>query len=155
VKFQQFVATSDSTSTFHRWIVDLNHEIPLGRRSAPLRPPEAVGPNECVRSGERCPGVTPLRTDGVFNRSGTITVRALMSRSGVSGSNVVPFYFQQTLGGSDINGDRTLASFDDYRFRGPHLVLFQETFEHSIAGPVGAFVGATRVECSGRTKVSV
>ena len=31
---------------------------------------------------------------------------------------IVPFYFQPTLGGSDINGQRLLSGYDDYRFRG-------------------------------------
>jgi len=29
--------------------------------------------------------------------------------------NAVPFYFQPTLGGSDINGQRLLSAYDDYR----------------------------------------
>ena len=60
----------------------------------------------------------------------------------VSGSDQVPFYFQQTLGGSDINGNRALASYDDYRFRGPHLLLVQESLEHSLYGPIGILVEA-------------
>jgi hypothetical protein len=49
----------------------------------------------------------------------------------------VPFYFQQTLGGSDINGALALGSYRDYRFRAPNLLLFQENFEHSIWGSFG------------------
>jgi hypothetical protein len=51
----------------------------------------------------------------------------------------VPFYFQPTLGGTDINGDRLLSSYQDYRFRGPRVIALQETFEHSVWGPVGFF----------------
>ena len=51
----------------------------------------------------------------------------------------MPFYFQRTLGGSDLNGQRLLAGFDDYRFRGPRLLLLQEGVEHSLWGPVGVF----------------
>ena len=37
----------------------------------------------------------------------------------------------------------SLASFDDYRFRGPHVLLFQESFEHSIGDwPVGVWIAA-------------
>jgi hypothetical protein len=50
----------------------------------------------------------------------------------------VPFYFQPTLGGSDINGSAAVTSYQDYRFRAPNLVLLQEGFEHSIADlPIG------------------
>lgn len=50
---------------------------------------------------------------------------------------MVPFYFQPTLGGSDINGSSFLASYNDYRFRAPNLLLIRESFEHSIWGPFG------------------
>lgn len=49
----------------------------------------------------------------------------------------MPFYFQPTLGGSDINGNSYLASYQDYRFRAPNLFLVRESFEHSIWGPFG------------------
>ena len=52
----------------------------------------------------------------------------------------MPFYFQPTLGGSDINGQRLLSGYDDYQFRGPNLIALQESLEHSIWGPVGAYV---------------
>jgi hypothetical protein len=49
----------------------------------------------------------------------------------------VPFYFQQTLGGSDINSALSLGSYQDYRFRAPNILLLRESFEHSIWGPFG------------------
>jgi len=64
-------------------------------------------------------------------------VRLLLSESMTSGTSVVPFYFQQTLGGSDINSALALGSYQDYRFRAPNLLLLQENFEHSIWGPFG------------------
>jgi hypothetical protein len=60
-----------------------------------------------------------------------------MSESINSASSVVPFYFQQTLGGGDINGAQSLASYQDYRFRAPNLLLLQGSIEHSIWGPFG------------------
>jgi hypothetical protein len=60
-----------------------------------------------------------------------------MSESVASAGNVVPFYFQHTLGGSDIDGNPALSSYQDYRFRDPNLPLLHESFEHSIWGPVG------------------
>jgi len=61
----------------------------------------------------------------------------LLSESLASAGSVVPFYFQRTLGGSDINGNPVLSSYQDYRFRGPNLLLLRESFEHSIWGPFG------------------
>jgi hypothetical protein len=55
-----------------------------------------------------------------------------------SGGNLVPFYFQPTLGGADINGAPWLASYQDYRFRAPDVLVARESFEHSIGPwPVG------------------
>jgi hypothetical protein len=64
-------------------------------------------------------------------------LRLLISESFTSSGSVVPFYFQPTLGGSDINGQAALASFQDYRFRAPNLLLLQGSIEHSLYGPVG------------------
>jgi hypothetical protein len=62
----------------------------------------------------------------------------------------VPFYFQQTLGGQDINNNLALPSYEDYRFRAPNVLLLQESFEHSIWGPFGVKVMADE----GRVAVS-
>jgi hypothetical protein len=52
--------------------------------------------------------------------------------------NSVPFYFQPTLGGSDINGNQALGSYQDYRFRAPNIMLVRESFEHSVWNlPIG------------------
>jgi hypothetical protein len=144
-KYQQFQAPSDSLSSFQRWTVDLNHEIPLYRSSIPGGR-EFNTPNDCSTSASdhKCPPVALSR-----NRSGSITLRALMSRSIVSDGAVVPFYFQQTIGGSDLDGNRVLPSYEDYRFRGPNLVLFQETFEHSLFGsPIGLWLAADQGQVS-------
>ncbi len=137
LQFQQFVAPDDETFSFRRWTLDLDHELPIYRDS---RPPAASldfnTPNECALDPrtDRCPSVSR-------NRTGAVGFRVLVSRSGVGSGSVVPFYFQRTLGGSDINGQRLLASFDDYRFRGPHLFLLQERIEHSLGSwPVGLWL---------------
>lgn len=49
----------------------------------------------------------------------------------------MPFYFQRTLGGSDIDSALALGSYQDYRYRAPNILLLQESFEHSIWGPFG------------------
>jgi hypothetical protein len=82
--------------------------------------------------GEQCPPVSRTR-----NLNGTLDFHLLLSESITSASSVVPFYFQQTLGGNDINSMLSLGSYEDYRFRAPNLLLLQESFEHSIWGPFG------------------
>ena len=43
--------------------------------------------------------------------------------------SAVPFVFHHTLGGSDTIGNPSLSSYQDYRFRGPNLLLLRESFE--------------------------
>ncbi len=138
-KYQQYQAPSDSSSSFQRWTVDLRHDIPVYSSSLPSAK-DTNTPNECAAgpSSSACPAPALSR-----NHTGGITLRAMASRSVVSSGAAVPFYFQPTIGGSDLDGNRVLASYDDYRFRGPHLVLFQETFEHSLFGtPLGLWLSA-------------
>ena len=142
-QFQQFATSSDANLNFRRWTIDLGHEVSIYRKNKPVSKADQFTPNTCEqKKDERClPDVEKLRAnDRSWNRTGVVGARVLLSKSQTSGDNVVPFYFQRTLGGSDINGNRLLASYDDYRFRGPNLLLFQQTFEHMIAGPVGAWI---------------
>jgi hypothetical protein len=136
VDFQQFVAAESARSSFHRWTVDLRHEIPLYRTVASAGPRDTNGPDECFTAvgSTGCPQISYSR-----NRGGTVGFRLLASSSSASEGHQVPFYFQPTLGGTDINGDRLLSSYQDYRFRGPRVLALQETFEHSVWGPVGFF----------------
>lgn len=131
-KFEQFSAPSNSQFSFMRWSVDLDHSYSLYGRSQSAASAETVGPDSCAPGGEKCPEIARTR-----NLNGSIGVRLLLSESLTSGTSVVPFYFQQTLGGSDINSTMTLGSYQDYRFRAPNLLLLQESFEHSIWGPFG------------------
>jgi hypothetical protein len=64
-------------------------------------------------------------------------VRLLITESFASAGSVVPFYFQPTIGGSDINGNPWLSSYNDYRFRAPNALVLRESLEHSIWGPIG------------------
>ena len=134
---QQFAASASSDVSFHRWMLDLKHEIPLYRTVSSTGPRDTNGPNECFESlgSRRCPPISYSS-----NLEGSVLFRFLTMQSGVSGGNSVPFYFQPTLGGSDLNGQRLLAAYDDYRFRAPNLFAFQESVEHSIWGPIGAYV---------------
>jgi len=138
-QYQQFGSSASGASSFQRWAVDLRHEILLYGTSVPTAK-DTNDPNRCSLGPTTpvCPSITSR------NRTGSLTLRAFVSRSIVSGASAVPFYFQHTLGGSDLDGNRVLASYDDYRFRGPHLLLFQETFEHSLWSrlPVGLWLAA-------------
>lgn len=95
--------------------------------------------HECASApgAEKCPQVSVTR-----NRTGSIGVRLFLSESIASAGKAVPFYFQPTLGGSDINAATTLSSFTDYRFRAPNVLLLREAFEHSIWGPFGLILQA-------------
>jgi hypothetical protein len=134
INFQQFVA-SNSIFSFRRITVDLSHEIPLYRKVSSPDPKETNGPDECGADVTKleCPSFRSTSR----NRQGTLGARLLISESIASGGSLVPFYFQPTLGGSDINGNPSLSSFQDYRFRGPNLLLLHESFEHSLWGPLG------------------
>jgi len=132
-KFEQFFAPSSSSNSFLRWTVDLNHTFYLyGYTQSAPKNTDGVGPDSCAPGGETCPEISHSR-----NLYGSMGVRLLLSESMTSGTSVVPFYFQQTLGGSDINSALALGSYQDYRFRAPNLLLLQENFEHSIWGPFG------------------
>jgi hypothetical protein len=137
-RLQQFLGENDAS--FHRWTVDLRHEFPLYQTAASTGPNDFNGPDECFASptSSTCPPLTFSR-----NRSGSIGARLLaVSSSPFDEGGSVPFYFQPTLGGSDINNQRLLASFDDYRFRAPHLIAAQVSVEHSVWGPVGVYLMA-------------
>jgi hypothetical protein len=130
---QEFFAPSSSQNSFQRWTVDLNHTMYLyGYTQSGAKSTEGVGPDSCAPAGSTCPPVSRSR-----NLNGSINVRLLLSESMNSATSAVPFYFQQTLGGSDINGAMSLGSYQDYRYRAPNLFLLQEGFEHSIWGPFG------------------
>lgn len=132
----EFVSDSASNASFHRWNVDLRHTIPLYKDVQ--RPRETNGPDDC-RTGlaktDRCPKVSVSR-----NREGAIDLRAFVTSATASTGSVVPFYFQQTLGGSDINGNSLLAAYNDYSFRAPSAFALQESAEYSLWGPFGAYV---------------
>jgi hypothetical protein len=85
-------------------------------------------------------GVDGLHTFHPVSESNVLTIHDRLSISDTSRGNVVPFYLQETLGGSDINGQPTLRGFADYRFRAPDLMLIQVEYNRRIWGPVGGLV---------------
>jgi hypothetical protein len=128
---------SDSHYSFRRFTADLNHTFPLYRNSGSYGPKSTNGPDECglALGATKCPAIQR-------NREGSIGIRLLIAESIASAGSVVPFYFQPTLGGSDINGNPWLPSYNDYRFRAPNALLLRESFEHSIWGPIGFTITA-------------
>ncbi|MEO6816429.1 MAG: hypothetical protein ABI177_06990 [Edaphobacter sp.] len=129
LQFQQFIAVSDSHYSFRRWTADFGHEFPLYRNVRLTAPRDQNGPDSCSISASTtaCPHVSLTQ-----NLEGSIAVRLLMTGSIANAGSVVPFYFDPTIGGSDLNGQPILASYPDYRFRAPNLLLLRETFEHSL-----------------------
>jgi len=140
--FQQFVAPSNSAYSFRRWTGDFTHIIPL-YSFFPTRTTQYNGPDDCTGtsgkdSARPCPPVSLTQ-----QLEGSITLRAFLSESFAGRGSRVPFYLMPTIGGSDIDGTPMLASYPDYRFRGPNLLLFQGTIEHSIGKlPIGALLSA-------------
>jgi hypothetical protein len=51
------------------------------------------------------------------------------------GAGLIPFYLEETIGGSDINGISSLRGFSDYRFRGPNLFVIQTQYERRLLPP--------------------
>jgi hypothetical protein len=159
LQFQQFVAPAESAYSFRRLNGDFSHEIPLYKllpaKAAALytstRSPalQYDGPDDCTGSGSNISvkhagtPQNPARPCPVISTTakleGSITLRAFLSESFADRGSNVPFYFSPTIGGSDINSTPMLTSYPDYRFRGPDLLLFQGTLEHSLGKlPIGA-----------------
>ena len=123
-----------SNHSFRRFTTDLSHQFPLYRRTQSLVPKSFNGPDSCKQdvNAKTCPPISR-------NLEGSFGLRFLYTASYMSGGNTVPFYFDPTLGGADINGNIFLPSYADYRFRGPDLLLLRGSFEHSIyKWPLGA-----------------
>jgi hypothetical protein len=84
-----------------------------------------------------------FKVDGthVFHPTGraedVLTIHDRLTISNTNGASTVPFFLQETLGGSDIDGQPTLRGFSDYRFRAPDLALIQVEYDHRVWGPLG------------------
>jgi hypothetical protein len=71
---------------------------------------------------------------------GTISATARLTATAVTGGNRVPFYLQPTLGGTDINGEGSLRSYHDYRFRQPDLFVAQFDYARTVIEPIGVLL---------------
>jgi hypothetical protein len=136
VTFQQYIAPSSHFS-FERFTFDLGHQFAIYRKTTRLITPRSGnGPDDC--SLDPSAEIRNCPTPYVRNLEGSVGVRVLNVLSMAPSSDAVPFYFQPTLGGSDINGEQSLSSYQDYRFRAPNILVVRESFEHSIASlPLG------------------
>jgi hypothetical protein len=131
IAFQEWFG--GSAYSFRRFTTDLSHQFPLYSKTRSLAPKSFNGPDNCLQdvNAKNCPSITR-------NLEGSFGLRFLYTASYTSGGNAVPFYFDPTLGGADINGTILLPSYADYRFRGPNLMLLRGSFEHSIyKWPIG------------------
>ncbi len=137
VNYQEYLGKENYS--FRRFTTDLSHTFQLHTTHLPTAHQNSNGPDECFASktgddktkGLACPGPTK-------DYEGSFQLRFLLNESFIPAGHVEPFYFQPTLGGTDINGNAMLSSFQDYRFRAPNLMVFRAAFEHSIyKWPVG------------------
>jgi hypothetical protein len=149
VTFQQYAAPG-SANSFRRFTADLAHEFPLYGTTRESVTNNFNGPDDCRANvqDKACPQVKQITR----NRNGSFGLRFLYTESMIPAGNTVPFYFQPTLGGSDVNGSALLASYQDYRFRAPNLLVVRGSFEHSIYGPFGLsfMVDEGKVAMNGR-----
>jgi hypothetical protein len=129
VAYRPFIAVSDGDFSFQRLTVDLYQEISFYHKYISV-PRDTNGPNDCridpSDDHSKCPKATSRSMEGKLG------LRAYTALSMTPGGNSVPFYFQPTLGGADINGNPSLPSYQDYRFRAPNVLLFRENLEHSL-----------------------
>lgn len=133
--YQPFIDTDGSGFSFQRLTFDLYQEISIHHTNMYIAR-DTNNPNDCREDPSddqsKCPHATTTSLQG------TLGLRVFTSLSMVPGTNVVPFYFQPTLGGADLNGNPSLSSYQDYRFRAPNVFLLQENFDHSIGNwPLG------------------
>ena len=129
--YQQYVAPGSSFS-FQRLTFDFGHQFALySKTTRLLTPRNGNGPDDCSLD----PGAKHPECPKAFTRNleGSLGLRLYNVLSMTPGGDVVPFYFQPTLGGSDVNGNASLSSYQDYRFRAPNVLLLRETFEHSVS----------------------
>jgi len=152
LQFQQFIAPGDSRYSFRRLNLDFNHSIPLshlsksigkyyGSSSTPTLSHNT--PDYCGGAGRENQAMPCPQASLTRKLEGSINLRAFISESFAGKDSRVPFYFMPTIGGSDLNGTPILPSSPDYRFRGPDLLLFRGTIEHSLGKlPIGALLSA-------------
>ncbi|HEX4311400.1 MAG TPA: hypothetical protein VHZ25_15310 [Acidobacteriaceae bacterium] len=147
-QFQDYASLGSSASSFRRWTIDLNHEIPLDTKVRLIAPSDQNGPDSCAPTAtDKCPSPTHIST--AMNHEGSVNFRLLTIGSAANAHSSVPFYFDPTVGGSDMNGQALLPSYPDYRFRAPNLILLRESIEHAIPkAPLGVYFSADQAKAA-------
>lgn len=113
VAFHEYQDAGSGHYSFHKFRADFLQAIyPETQREA------TAGGNGKVRKQPRYDSV--------------IYIAGRFSASIANGGNTVPFYLQETLGGSDINNVATLRGYQDYRFRAPDLFSIQVQYERRL-----------------------
>jgi hypothetical protein len=121
IGYSYYQDTHDGRFSFHRFDADIRHHFRFGRvNNDPYK----------TREGARLP----------HTRRSNLMLRAHVSSSFTGNDQEVPFYYQETLGGSDIHGDAGLRAFNDYRFRDRNLLLFQGEYQVEIKNGYGAML---------------
>jgi hypothetical protein len=148
--YQQFFTPANSTFSFQRLTADLSHEYVLHHKT--IRPyllprdNNPNGPDDCDYTSKDQSNMTEEEKKKAKDHPcpyvtrdfvGSIDFRFFLAVSMTPGGNLVPFYFQPTLGGVDINGNPSLNSYQDFRFHAPNVMFFHQSLEHSIWGPLG------------------
>lgn len=135
--FQDFAALGAPYS-FRRWTADIGHEFPLTRKVRLTATDPQNGPDSCASVGSACPHISTT-----INNEGSVSLRLLVIGDASSGGSTVPFYFDPTTGGSNLDGNPILASYPDYRFHAPNLILLRGAVEHALPKlPLGAYFSA-------------
>jgi hypothetical protein len=142
LNFQDFASPGHSSYSFRRWSADIGHEFPLARKVYLTAANPQNGPDSCTPDPETpCP--SPTHVSSTINHEGSVSLRLLLTGSVANAGHVVPFYFDPTTGGSDLDGNPILPSYPDYRFRAPNLVLLRGAVEHALPKiPLGIYFSA-------------
>jgi hypothetical protein len=118
----------DPTHSFRQLFASSKIAIPLW---APVQGTPSNRKNRFLNA------VCPSLRSGARCSLGDLAILGSVAASYTAAGSEVPFYFDQTLGGSNISGQDTLRGFADYRFRGPSSILLQAEYRHPIWGPFG------------------
>ena len=84
--------------------------------------------------------IYPERAGRAVRRDSILSFYGRLSLSDAAAGRTVPFYMQETLGGTDINGDPGLRGFPDYRFRAPYVLALEAEWNRRVWKPVGIMV---------------
>lgn len=134
VSVRHYIPLTSTMSRVERVTYQLNHELGLYGVKSLVADDATVARNDCpgVDGNAPCPITSKSR-----NQYGSIRVNAYASMAFAAGGRDVPFFLQETLGGTDINGRKSLVAFKDYRFRGQKVASLSAVFEHYLYSIVG------------------